>query len=100
MFDPRNPDAKNLVNKFKRRENLWRPLAGTILQEKIHKYFDMGSLLKQNLLSFAVNAKPRAINKTSSIVHVDGTCRRQTIDRGPFYDLIAAFLQKQMCLYY
>ena len=48
-----------------------------------------------------VNAKPRAINEVPSIVHVDGTCRVQTIDRGPFYDLIPNVnIQKQMCLYY
>ena len=42
LFDPRNPDAKNIVNKFKKRE-WWRPLAGTILLEYANKYYDIGT---------------------------------------------------------
>ena len=90
LFDPRNPEAKEIVNKFKRRE-WWRPLAGTVLQEHAHTYFDMGSLKTSPYMSFAVKAKPRAVNEVPSIVHVDGTCRVQTINKGPLYDLIAAF---------
>ena len=90
LFDPRNPEAKEIVNKFKKRE-WWRPLAGTVLQEHAHTYFDMGSLKTSPYMSFAVNAKLKAVNEVPSIVHVDGTCRVQTIDKGPLYDLIAAF---------
>ena len=90
LFDPRNPEAKEIVNKFKRRE-WWRPLAGTVLQEHAHTYFDMGSLKTSPYMSFAVKAKSRAVNEVPSIVHVDGTCRVQTINKGPLYDLIAAF---------
>ena len=32
LFDPRNKNAKEIVNKFKKRE-WWRPLAGTIMLE-------------------------------------------------------------------
>jgi carbamoyltransferase len=39
LFDPRNKDAKNIVNTFKKRE-WWRPLAGTILLEHVHDWFN------------------------------------------------------------
>ena len=51
----------------------------------------MGSLKTSPYMSFAVKAKSRAVNEVPSIVHVDGTCREQTINKGPLYDLIAAF---------
>jgi len=93
LFDPRNPDAKNIVNKFKKRE-WWRPLAGTILLEHVHNYFDIGSLKETPYMSFAVYAKKKAIKEIPSIVHVDNTCRVQTIDKGPYYDLIKCFYDK------
>lgn len=96
LFDPRNPDAKNIVNKFKKRE-WWRPLAGTILLEYAHDYFDMGSLKENPYMSFAVYAKEKAIKEVPSIVHVDNTCRIQTLkkeDNPVYYDLIKFFYKK------
>ncbi|MGB0897251.1 MAG: carbamoyltransferase C-terminal domain-containing protein [Flavobacteriaceae bacterium] len=93
LFDARNKDAKEIVNKFKRRE-WWRPLAGTVIEQHADKYFDMGSLKASPYMSFAVRAKPRALNEVPSIVHVDGTCRVQTINKGPLYDLLTEFYRE------
>mgnify|MGYP003145810345 FL=1 len=96
LFDPRNLDAKNIVNKFKKRE-WWRPLAGTVLLEHAHDYFDLGSLSESPYMSFAVKAKNKALEEVSSIVHVDNTCRVQTlkrIDNPNYYDLIKYFYEK------
>ena len=96
LFDPRNPDAKNIVNKFKKRE-WWRPLAGTILKEHADNYFDLGSLKESPFMSFAVDAKQKAIDEVPSIVHVDETCRIQTISfeqNKHFYNLINRFYEK------
>ena len=78
---------------FEKRE-WWRPLAGTILLEHVHNYFDIGSLKETPYMSFAVYAKKKAIKEIPSIVHVDNTCRVQTIDKGPYYDLIKCFYDK------
>lgn len=96
LFDPRNKDAKNIVNKFKKRE-WWRPLAGTVLLEHVHDYFDLASLSESPFMSFAVGAKQKAIDEVPSIVHVDKTCRIQTLKKqdSPFYyDLINLFYNK------
>jgi carbamoyltransferase len=96
LFDPRNLDAKNIVNKFKKRE-WWRPLAGTILLEHVHDYFDLGKLKESPYMSFAVYAKDKAIKEVPSIVHVDNTCRIQTlkkIDNENYYNLIETFYKK------
>ena len=48
-------------------------------------------------MSFAVEAKERAICEVPSIVHVDNTCRIQTLTRQTnknYYDLIKCFFEK------
>jgi carbamoyltransferase len=96
LFDPRNKNAKNIVNNFKKRE-WWRPLAGTILLEHVHDWFDIATLKESPYMSFAVDAKQQAIEKIPSIVHVDNTCRIQTITQKQninYYNLIHEFYKK------
>jgi len=96
LFDARNKNAKDIVNTFKKRE-WWRPLAGTILLEYAHDYFDFATLKESPHMSFAVDAKQKAIDEVPSIVHVDNTCRVQTLkreDNKNYYDLIKAFHEK------
>jgi carbamoyltransferase len=96
LFDPRNKNAKNIVNDFKKRE-WWRPLAGTILLEYVHDWFDIATLKESPYMSFAVDAKKQAIKKVPSIVHVDNTCRIQTITKKQnlnYYNLILEFYKK------
>jgi carbamoyltransferase len=96
LFDPRNKDAKNIVNTFKNRE-WWRPLAGTILLEHVHEWFDIATLKESPFMSFAVDAKQQAIEKIPSIVHVDNTCRIQTVTKEQnlnYYNLINEFYKK------
>mgnify|MGYP003314062179 FL=1 len=40
LFDPTNPEAKEIVNSVKKREH-WRPFACTILEEYAHEYVEM-----------------------------------------------------------
>jgi carbamoyltransferase len=96
LFDPRNPDAKNIVNSFKKRE-WWRPLAGTVLLEYANQYFNLATLKESPFMSFAIDAKQKAIEEVPSIVHVDNTCRVQTLkkqDNPNYYDLIETFYKK------
>jgi len=96
LFDPRNKDAKNIVNNFKKRE-WWRPLAGTILLEHVHDWFHIATLKESPYMSFAVDAKQQAIEKIPSIVHVDNTCRIQTVTKDQnlnYYNLILEFYNK------
>lgn len=95
LFDPRNIDAKNIVNNFKGRE-WWRPLAGTVLLEYVHDWFDIGTLKESPYMSFAVYAKEKSIKEIPSIVHVDNTCRVQTITKEQnknYYNLILKFYE-------
>ena len=92
MFDPRIPDAKQIVNEVKRREE-YRPFAGSVMLEYADEYFDMKSLKESPWMSFAIQKQP-AYDNIPSLVHADGTCRIQTVTREQnknYYDLISGF---------
>ncbi len=96
LFDPRNKNAKDIVNRFKQRE-WWRPLAASVLLEHAHDWFDLATLKESPYMTFAVGAKKKAIKYTPSIVHVDDSCRIQTVtleQNKNYYDLINVFYKK------
>lgn len=96
LFDPRNKNAKEIVNKIKGRQ-WWRPTAATILYEYRHDYLDMHTLDESPNMSFAIDAKQKAIDEVPACVHADNTCRFQTLkkEQNPnYYDLINLFYEK------
>ena len=96
LFDPRNKDAKQIVNKIKGRQ-WWRPTAATILYEHRHDYLDMHTLDESPYMMYAIDAKQKAIDEVPACVHADNTCRFQTLKREQnpnYYDLINLFYQK------
>ena len=96
LFDPRNPNGKDIVNTVKKRE-WYRPFAGTIMLEHVHDYFEMLTIKESPWMSFAVKAKEKAIKEVPAIIHIDNTCRIQTVTREQnkhFYELIECFYNK------
>ena len=94
LFDPRNKNAKS--NKIKGRQ-WWRPTAATILYEHRHDYLDMHTLDESPYMTFAIDAKQKAIDEVPACVHVDNTCRFQTLKKeqnSKYYDLIKLFYDK------
>ena len=81
MFDPRHPNAKNIVNTVKMRE-AYRPFACTVMLEHAEEYFDMLQLPESPWMSFAIQCKPKALKDIPTLVHADNTCRIQTVDDG------------------
>jgi carbamoyltransferase len=93
LFDPTFKDSKQLVNLVKRRE-YFRPFAGSILLEHAHKWFDMRGLTESPFMMYAMNCLPGIAEKIPGIIHVDGTCRIQTLkkEQNPlYYELINEF---------
>ena len=93
LFDPRVKDGKDIVNKIKNRE-YFRPFAGTVLKEHAKDYFDMDRLDESPFMMYAVDVLPHKRDEIPSIVHVDGTCRIQTITSDQnknYYNLISEF---------
>ena len=96
LFDPRNPQAKRIVNEVKQRED-YRPFACTVLKEHAHEYFEMLQLEESPYMSFAVQCKKKAMEDIPTLVHADNTCRMQTVTEEQnknYYDLIKAFGDK------
>jgi len=96
LFDPRNPKAREIVNKIKGRQ-WWRPTAATILYEYRNDYLDMHGLNESPYMTFAIDAKQKAIDEIPACVHADNTCRFQTLKREQnpnYYDLIELFYKK------
>ena len=93
VFDPTFKDGKDFVNMIKRRE-YFRPFAGSILEEDAHDWFDLRGMESSPTMMYAVNCQPGVEEKIPAIIHVDGTCRIQTVNREQnphYYDIIKAF---------
>ena len=87
LFDPRNKDGKDIVNKVKKRE-WFRPFAGTVLKEHANKYFDIED---SPFMMYACDVKTKDL---PAITHIDGTCRVQTLEyeqNKTFHNLISEF---------
>ena len=96
MFDPRHPNAKNIVNTVKKRE-AYRPFACTVMLEHAEEYFDMLQLPESPWMSFAIQCKPKALKDIPTLVHADNTCRIQTVteEQNPnYYNLIKGFYER------
>jgi carbamoyltransferase len=96
LFDPTFEDGKDYVNLVKNRE-YFRPFAGSILAEDVHDWFDLRGMDETPHMMYAVDCKDGVEEKIPSIIHVDGTCRIQTVteEQNPlYYSLIKAFKEK------
>jgi len=93
LFDPTIQDGKDIVNTVKRRE-WFRPFACSILQEKVNDWFDLAGRKESPHMMYAVKCKEGISEKIPSVIHVDGTCRIQTVTKKQnehYYNLISAF---------
>ena len=77
LFDCRNKDAKSIINKIKNRE-WYRPFAAIVLEEDSY-IFDMIGVNKSEYMTMSFSVKEEYKDIVPGIVHVDGTCRIQTI---------------------
>lgn len=96
LFNPTYSDGKDFVNEVKRRE-YFRPFAGSILQDHVHEWFDLRGMKDSPYMMYAVNCQPGIEEKIPSIIHVDGTCRIQTVTQEQnkhYYDLINEFYKR------
>ena len=99
LYDPRDPKGKDIVNKVKHRE-YFRPFAGSILAEHVHEWFDLVDMEDTPYMMYAVKCQEGVQEKIPSIIHVDGTCRIQTVTEEQnenYYKLINEFFKQTGC---
>ncbi len=96
LANPKPKWMKDRVNEIKRRE-YWRPFAGSVLQEKVHEYFEVPEKNHWSpFMIFAFKVKKNKRNEIKAIVHKNGTCRIQTVNKkenGIYYELIRKFYE-------
>lgn len=83
-------DRLNARVKFR---EAFRPFAGSVLAERVGEWFEMPAAESPFML-LVCPVLPHQRTRVSEIVHVDGTCRLQTVSAdspGPFRGLIESF---------
>jgi len=93
LFDPTIKDGKDHVNAVKHRE-WFRPFACSIKKEAVHDWFDLAGRDETPHMMYAVKCHDGVEEKIPSVIHVDNTCRIQTVTQEQnehYYNLIDAF---------
>lgn len=92
LADPRLPGIQLRINRdIKNRED-FRPFAPSVIQEKVKNYFVDAWNSPYMILTDRI--RPEWAEKLKGVVHVDGSCRVQTVDAGRnerFHQLIERF---------
>jgi carbamoyltransferase len=93
LYDPRDPDGRDVVNKIKKRE-YFRPFAGSVLEDRASEWFDMATLKSSPYMMYAVQALDERRNLIPGLQHNDGTSRIQTVNESQnknYHNLIKEF---------
>jgi carbamoyltransferase len=96
LFDARNKNSKELINKVKKRE-WYRPFACVVLEEKFSDYFVTNGLTESKYMTVNFECKEHTKDLVPGVVHVDNTCRAQTVSEGFIYDILKLFSEKTKC---
>lgn len=75
LMNPSIPNGKHLINSKVKQREWFRPFGASILEEHTSKYFKCN--YKSEYMLYVTDVLDK--NKFSSITHIDGTCRIQTV---------------------
>ena len=84
---PDIPDIKNHLNDFVKYREKFRPYGGSVLKELATEYFEVDEDFHSPFMTFCAQVKPSYRQKLADVMHVDGTCRLQTLceKQNPLY---------------
>ncbi|MBI5787635.1 MAG: carbamoyl transferase [Candidatus Schekmanbacteria bacterium] len=85
IADPRRAEMKDLVNKYVKRREEFRPFAPSVLEEEMPNYFD--THVPSPFMTSVCLVHPDQRAKIPAVTHFDGTARIQTVSRktNPLY---------------
>lgn len=81
ICDASFPEMKDVINARIKFREWFRPFAPVCREEDAPKYFDSPNYSGLENMTYIVDIKPQYADSFPSIVHVDGTCRLQTITK-------------------
>jgi len=92
LFNALHQNAKDIVNKIKKRE-WYRPFACVVLEEDADIYFDMGRVKSSPYMTICFPVRENYGKIIPGVTHIDGTCRVQTVSKknGYLYKLLQEF---------
>jgi carbamoyltransferase len=94
LLDPRRRDGRDIVNAAVKFREAFRPFAPAILAERVSEWFECDADARVPFMERVLMFRPEKRELVPSVVHVDGSGRLQTVERGAnprYYDLIAGF---------
>lgn len=98
LCDPRQPDAKETLNRRVKMREAFRPFAPAVILDEAPNWFEFGGTTPESPFMLRVcEVNPDKIDKVPAIVHADGTGRLQTLtpeNNGRFYDLVKRFYDR------
>jgi len=77
LTNPKRAEMKDIVNRYVKHRQSFRPFAPSAVEERAHEYFDIDRPVPYMLVISDVLPEKR--NDVAAITHVDGTARLQTI---------------------
>lgn len=94
LADARQHNMKDTINKKVKFREWFRPFAPICCEEDANKYFEISNNANYKYMSFSPKVKKEFRNLLTSITHIDGTSRLQTINynQNPYvYELLREF---------
>lgn len=95
ICNPANPDMKDILNSKVKHREWYRPFAPVVRLEDVSKYFEFQG--ESRWMSFCPKVREEWKEKLSSITHIDGTARVQTVTREQnkfLYEILTRFEEK------
>lgn len=96
LADPTRPDMKDLLNKYVKHREDFRPFAPSVLEEHAADYFTGCTRSPYMLFVHPVETHQR--ERVPAITHIDGTARVQTVSKASnprYHALIGAFARRR-----
>ncbi len=85
LADPRRSDMREVLNSRVKYREPFRPFAASVLAEHQAEWFE--AAWESPFMSYAVDVREERRGEIPAVVHADGTCRIQTVDREASPDL-------------
>ncbi|HEX4421389.1 MAG TPA: carbamoyltransferase C-terminal domain-containing protein [Kofleriaceae bacterium] len=93
LCDPTRADAKDVLNRRVKGREAFRPFAPAVAAEHVDAWFELEATPAANPFMLRVcSVRPELRDRVPGVVHVDGTGRLQSVERGSrFHGLLEAF---------